>query len=163
MWYRSNGNGLTPVEISIPPEIKSTLGNVFQPEYGKIAEEWIPLFQAPVPHIRRVAIDVEVYTPQENKIPDPREAEYEVISVALVGSDGLRRVLMLRRPGNDAELRYRPDYEVIFFDSEYELIREVLKTITQYPVVVTFNGDNFDLPYIYNRALALGISKEEYL
>jgi DNA polymerase I len=161
MWYRSNGNGLTPVEISIPPEIKSTLGNVFQPEYGKIAEEWIPLFQAPVPHIRRVAIDVEVYTPQENKIPDPREAEYEVISVALVGSDGLRRVLMLRRPGNDAELRYRPDYEVIFFDSEYELIREVLKTITQYPVVVTFNGDNFDLPYIYNRALTLGISKEE--
>ncbi|MEZ0319614.1 MAG: DNA-directed DNA polymerase I [Pyrobaculum sp.] len=161
MWYRSNGNGLVPVDVSIPPEVMTSLSSIFKPEHAKVVEEWIPLFQAPVPHIRRVAIDIEVYTPQENKIPDPKEAEYEIISVALVGSDGLRRVLVLKRPGLEAELRYRPDYEVIFFESEYELIREVLKTIVQYPIVVTFNGDNFDLPYIYNRAVALGIPKEE--
>ncbi|ACB40287.1 DNA-directed DNA polymerase I [Pyrobaculum neutrophilum] len=161
MWYRANGNGLTPLEIAIPEEVKSSLGNIFKSEHAKVAEEWIPLFQAPVPHIRRVAIDVEIYTPQENRIPDPKEAEYEVISVALVGSDGLRRVLMLRRPDVEAELRYRPDYEIMFFDSEYDLLREVFKTIVQYPIVVTFNGDNFDLPYLYNRAVALGIPKEE--
>lgn len=67
----------------------------------------------------------------------------------------------MKRPGAEADLRYRPDYEVFFFDSEYDLIREVLKVIVQYPVVITFNGDNFDLPYLYNRALALGIPKEE--
>lgn len=161
MWYRSNGGGLAALEILVPQEVKATLASVFKPEYAKVAEEWIPLFQAPVPHIRRVAIDVEVYTPQENKVPDPKEAENEIISVALVASDGLKRVLMLRRNGVEAELRYTPDYEIIFFDSEYELIREVLKTIVQYPIVVTFNGDNFDLPYLYNRAVALGIPKEE--
>ncbi|ABL87992.1 replicative DNA polymerase I [Pyrobaculum islandicum DSM 4184] len=161
MWYQTNGNGLTPVEIVIPPEVRQTLSSVFKPEHAKVAEEWIPLFQAPVPHIRRVAIDVEVYTPQENKIPDPKEAEYEIISVALVGSDGLKRVLMLKRPEIEAELKYRPDYEILFFDSEYELIREVFKTIVQYPIVITFNGDNFDLPYLYNRAIALGIPREE--
>ncbi|MGC9130709.1 MAG: DNA-directed DNA polymerase I [Pyrobaculum sp.] len=161
MWYRSNGGGLTPVEISIPTEVKSSLANIFKQEHSKVAEEWIPLFQAPIPHIKRVAIDVEVYTPQENKIPDPKSAEYEIISVALVGSDGLRRVLMLRRPGREAELRYRPDYEILFFDSEYDLLMEVFKTIVQYPIVITFNGDNFDLPYLYNRAIALGIPKED--
>ena len=161
MWYKSNGNGLAPVEISIPDEVRSSLGAVFKPEHAKVAEEWIPLFQAPIPHIRRVAIDVEVYTPQENKIPDPKTAEYEVISVALVGSDGLRRVLVLKRPGAEPELRYRPDYEILFFDSEYDLLMEVFKTIVQYPLVITFNGDNFDLPYLYNRAVALGVPKEE--
>jgi len=161
MWYKSNGNGLSPVEISIPSEIKASLSNIFKPEHAKVAEEWIPLFQAPIPHLKRVAIDLEVYTPQENKIPDPKNAEFEIISVALVGSDGLRRVLLLKRPGLEIDLRYRPDYEVLFFDSEYDLIREVFKIIVQYPIVITFNGDNFDLPYLYNRALALGMSKEE--
>ncbi len=161
MWYKSNGSGLTPVEISIPPEVKSTLSSVFKPEHSKVAEGWIPLFQAPLPHIKRLAIDVEVYTPHEGKIPDPRDAEFEVISVALVGSDGLRRVLILRRPHMEIDSRYQPDYEMLFFDDEYDLLREVFKTIVQYPVVVTFNGDNFDLPYLYNRALALGMSREE--
>ncbi|MFN3803640.1 MAG: DNA-directed DNA polymerase I [Pyrobaculum sp.] len=161
MWYKSNGNSLAPVEISIPAEVKTSLINVFKSEHIKVAEEWLPLFQAPIPHIKRVAIDVEVYTPQENKIPDPKEAEFEIISVALVSSDGVRRVLILRRPGVEAELRYKPDYEILFFDSEYDLIKEVFKTIVQYPVVITFNGDNFDLPYLYHRALALGIPREE--
>jgi len=161
MWYKSNGGGLVPMEISVPQEVKSTLANVFKQGHVEVAEKWIPLFQAPVPHIKRVAIDIEVYTPQENKVPDPREADNEVISVALVASDGLKRVLLLRRPNIETELKYTPDYEIIFFDSEYDLIREVLKIIVQYPIIITFNGDNFDLPYLYNRAIALGMSKDE--
>jgi DNA polymerase I len=161
MWYRVENGKLVPVEVSVPPEVIAALKSVFSPERAGVAEEFIPLFQAPVPHIRRVAIDIEVYTPQENKVPDPKSAEHEIISVALVGTDGLRRVLLLRRPGLEAELKYRPDYEVLLFDSEHDLIMEVFKTLVQYPVVVSFNGDNFDLPYLYNRARALGVPEEE--
>jgi DNA polymerase I len=164
MWYRSNGAGLAPVPIEIPEEVKASLSKVFSSEDEReAAEEWIPYFQAPIPHIRRVAIDIEVFTPQENKVPNPKDAEYEVVSVALVGSDGLRRVLVLRRPGMDIDLEAFSDFdfEVLFFDNEYDLISEVFKVITQYPLVVSFNGDNFDLPYLYNRALALGFKREE--
>ena len=164
MWYRSEGNGLVPVEVDIPQEIAKSLSSIFSSDDERAeASNWIPLFQAPVPHIKRVAIDIEVFTPQENKVPNPKDAQYEVVSVALVGSDGLRRVLLLKRPGVEADLDAfsDADFDVMFFDNEYDLIAEVFKTITQYPLVISFNGDNFDLPYLYNRALALGFKKEE--
>ncbi|MEL9990340.1 MAG: DNA-directed DNA polymerase I [Thermoproteus sp.] len=164
MWYKSEGNGLAPVEVEIPPEVAKSLSKIFSSDDERAeAVNWIPLFQAPIPHIKRVAIDIEVFTPQENKVPNPKDATYEIVSVALVGSDGLRRVLLLKRPGveMDPEAFSDLDFEVMFFDSEYDLIAEVFKTIVQYPLVVSFNGDNFDLPYLYNRALALGFKKEE--
>ncbi|MEZ0248753.1 MAG: DNA-directed DNA polymerase I [Thermoproteus sp.] len=164
MWYKSEGNGLAPVEVEIPPEVAKSLSKIFSSDDERAeAVNWIPLFQAPIPHIKRVAIDIEVFTPQENKVPNPKDATYEVVSVALVGSDGLRRVLLLKRPDVeiDPEAFSDLDFEVLFFDSEYDLIAEVFKTIVQYPLVVSFNGDNFDLPYLYNRALALGFKKEE--
>jgi DNA polymerase I len=164
MWYRSEDNDLTPVEVEIPPEVAKSLSSVFSSDDERAeAANWIPLFQAPIPHIKRVAIDIEVFTPQENKVPNPREADYEIVAAALVGSDGLRRVLLLRRPGVEADLKALSDaeFDVMLFDSEYDLVAEVFKTIVQYPIVVTFNGDNFDMPYLYNRAVALGFKKEE--
>lgn len=164
MWYRGNGNGLAPVPIDVPEEVVKSLSKVFSSDdERKEAADWIPYFQAPLPHIRRVAIDIEVFTPQENRVPNPEDARYEVVSVALVASDGMRRVLLLKRSGIDIDLEAFKDLglEAIFFDSEYDLIAEVFKTIARYPLVVTFNGDNFDLPYLYNRALALGLKREE--
>lgn len=164
MWYRSEGNGLVPVEVDIPQDVLKSLTTVFSSDDEREeAANWIPLFQAPIPHIKRVAIDIEVFTPQENKVPNPKDALYEVVSVALVGTDGLRRVLLLKRPDVKVDFDAFKDaeYEVLFFDNEYDLIAEVFKTIVQYPLIVSFNGDNFDLPYLYNRALALGFKKEE--
>ncbi|CCC80846.1 DNA-directed DNA polymerase I [Thermoproteus tenax] len=164
MWYRSEGNGLVPVEVDIPQDVLKSLTTVFSSDDEREeAANWIPLFQAPIPHIKRVAIDIEVFTPQENKVPNPKDALYEVVSVALVGTDGLRRVLLLKRPDVKVDFDALKDaeYEVLFFDNEYDLIAEVFKTLVQYPLIVSFNGDNFDLPYLYNRALALGFKKEE--
>lgn len=164
MWYRSEGNGLVPVEVDIPQDVLKSLTTVFSSDDEREeAANWIPLFQAPIPHIKRVAIDIEVFTPQENKVPNPKDALYEVVSVALVGTDGLRRVLLLKRPDVKVDFDAFKDaeYEVLFFDNEYDLIAEVFKTLVQYPLIVSFNGDNFDLPYLYNRALALGFKKEE--
>lgn len=47
--------------------------------------------------------------------------------------------------------------EVEIFDSERALILELFRIMNNYPLIITFNGDGFDLPYIYNRALVLGI------
>ena len=35
-----------------------------------------------------------------------------------------------------------------------------LRIISEYPFVLTYNGDDFDMPYLYNRAERLGIKKD---
>ncbi|MBP1356983.1 MAG: type B DNA-directed DNA polymerase, partial [Sulfolobus sp.] len=47
------------------------------------------------------------------------------------------------------------------FKSEYDLLKRFLQIILNYPVILTFNGDDFDVPYIYFRALRLGFSPDE--
>ncbi|MCG2869627.1 MAG: DNA-directed DNA polymerase I [Vulcanisaeta sp.] len=168
MFYKIEDGRLVPVPIEIPSEVEDFVKKLYSndPDFLEESRRWIPLFQAPVPNIKRLAVDIEVFTPQENRIPNPREASYEIISIGLAGSDGLRKVLVLRRPGMELkpedldDLMY-DDVEVEFFDSEYEMLREFFTILLQYPILITFNGDNFDLPYIYHRALKLGFRKEE--
>lgn len=133
-------------------------------ETRKMALEWVPMFESPPPRVRRVAVDIEVYTPVRGRMPDPRKASFPVISVAVVASDGFRKVLVLARegvrygePGED----YPRDAVVELFDSERALLAEVFEILRSYPLVLTFNGDNFDLRYLYYRALKLGFPRDE--
>jgi len=41
------------------------------------------------------------------------------------------------------------------------MIEDAFKTISEYPFLVTYNGDEFDLPYLYNRAERIGIKNSE--
>ena len=41
------------------------------------------------------------------------------------------------------------------------MIQDAFSIIKEFPFVVTYNGDEFDLPYLYNRAERLGISNSE--
>ena len=41
------------------------------------------------------------------------------------------------------------------------MIEDSFKIIAGYPFVITFNGDEFDMPYLYNRAERLGIKNSE--
>jgi DNA polymerase I len=168
MFYRVENGKLTRVGVEVPGDIRKLGEELYagDDEYLGAFREWLPLFQAPVPPLKRVAVDIEVYTPQENKIPNPREAMYEIIAIGLAGSDGLKRVLLLRRPGmemnpDEVGMLLSSDVELMFFDSERDLLKEFFKEIMAYPILVTFNGDSFDLTYIYNRALKLGFRKEE--
>lgn len=44
------------------------------------------------------------------------------------------------------------DVEIVEFSDEEELLLATFEMIQQYPMLVTFNGDKFDLMYLYNRA-----------
>jgi len=131
-------------------------------EIKKIIEEWAGLLSQPLPDIRRVALDIEVIPAEVNRIPDPNEAAQEVVAVSLVGSDGVKEVLVLNRKGAEIGVKSVEDsYEMKLFDKESDLLSSVFSRITEYPVVVTFNGDDFDLNYLYHRALKQGFKKEE--
>ena len=131
-------------------------------EYLKYVEMWAKLLESPAPEFRRVALDIEVFTPVATRVPNAREAEHPIIAVALVPSDGESRVLLLRRQGMKEGDEPLPEgVKLEYYDSEHELLKAVFRVLREYPFVITFNGDNFDLCYIWHRALKLGFKREE--
>lgn len=125
--------------------------------YQELAWELAHAFEQEPPKVRRAALDVEVYTPEAGKVPDASSAQYPVISVALADNEGRRKVFLLHREGVGFEAPVDGSIEVEIFDDELSLILEVFRELEKYPVVLTFNGDSFDLPYIYNRLINLGV------
>ncbi|HYB68908.1 MAG TPA: DNA-directed DNA polymerase I [Candidatus Acidoferrales bacterium] len=125
-------------------------------------EEWARLLEYPAPKFRRVALDIEVLAPIPTRVPDPREAAYPIVCVSLYSSDGQKKVLLLKREGvREGTEHLSTDVRVESFDSEEKLLRSVLDAVWDYPFVLTFNGDDFDLPYLFHRALNLGIRRNE--
>jgi len=165
MMYSVLNGKLSQVEVTLHRDLVETLANAFKnedEEIRKLATSLIPLFEVRPPNIRRIALDIEVYTPFRGRVPDPEIAPYPVISVALASNDGLNKVLMLWRPnvelGNISKLPGNVEVEI--FDSEEALLKEVFRIVNEYPLILTFNGDNFDLLYLANRALLLGINED---
>nr|AHA34883.1 DNA polymerase B [uncultured crenarchaeote] len=124
----------------------------------EMALDWAPLFESEIPSVKRVALDIEVYTPMMGRVPDPTKAEYPVISVALAGSDGLKLVLVLDRGEGPTQ---NQEVKVEVFNTEKELLSRLFEVLKDYPMVLTFNGDDFDVPYLIFRGLKLGIFPEE--
>jgi len=125
-------------------------------------EQWARLLEYPAPKFHYVALDIEVYTPIPTRMPDPREAAYQIVCVSLYGSDGQRRVLLLKREGVREGTEHLPaEVTLEKFDSEEKLIKTVFDVLWSYPFVITFNGDDFDLRYLTHRAMNLGIRKNE--
>ncbi|MEM1783176.1 MAG: DNA-directed DNA polymerase I [Candidatus Bathyarchaeia archaeon] len=125
-------------------------------------EMWARLLEYPAPKMRRVALDIEVYSPIATRVPDPEEASQPVICASLVSSDGVKRVLLLKREGvEEGDLNLPPDVIVEFYNSDRDLLRSIFSVLDEYPFVITFNGDDFDLNYLYHRAKNLGFSKKD--
>lgn len=134
----------------------------------ELVKEWLPLFLAEIPDIKRAAIDIEVYSPDPDKLPNPREALYPIIAFSLASSDGVKKVFLLRRDGMEVDesevsrTEGMPEGVVVkFFYDEYKMIEEIFRELNEYPIILTFNGDNFDLNYILHRALKLGFSRDQ--
>jgi DNA polymerase I len=47
--------------------------------------------------------------------------------------------------------------KAVIFNDEAEMLESLFEVIEQYPLIITFNGDDFDLKYLYYRALRLGV------
>ncbi|MEM2906997.1 MAG: 3'-5' exonuclease [Candidatus Odinarchaeota archaeon] len=129
--------------------------------YEELIRRYLPRIMDKIPELYRLALDIEVSTPVEDFIPEPETSEYPVISVALVDNKNNSRVLLLYN-GQSKGVRpesFPQNVQLEFFDSELELIRKVFSYIREIPILITFNGDNFDLRYLYYRAKKLGINE----
>lgn len=167
-YYRISGGSLVPEAQPVPIDALKRAFPGATPAFLDSLTEWFPIFSSPVPDYRRVAIDIEVETEAQDRVPDPQVAANPVICVSAAGSDGRKQVLILRREGFDGDRggAERPkelpeDASLVYFDREIDLIREVFQLLVDYPIVLTFNGDNFDLHYLWKRAQVLGMRREE--
>ncbi|MGC8850180.1 MAG: 3'-5' exonuclease, partial [Candidatus Bathyarchaeia archaeon] len=129
-------------------------------EYRRLLRHWITLLECPVPDYIRAAVDIEVYS-EADRIPDPGEASKPIICIGMIGSDGLKTVLLLKRNGVEEGVKELPEgLELKYYEGEADLIREAFSQMSRYPFIITFNGDDFDLNYLYHRALNLGFPRE---
>src|SRR5262249_4271277 len=160
--YVIKNNALRASASDLPQGVSGSILHEAEETYRSLLERWLRMLEAPFPNYRRVAMDIEVHSPIETRVPDPTEAEYRVICASLSSSENTRRVLVLRRTDSTAnDMIEQADFEVDFYDREEDLIAALFSAMNSYPFVLTFNGDDFDLRYLFNRALRLGFTREQ--
>ena len=119
-------------------------------EYRKYVREWAELLNQPIPEMKRIALDIEVDS-EEGRMPIPREHDRKITAIGIVSSDRLRKVFLLEQDKNHSDgTELIPEAEIC--KTEKELLEKTFDILKLYNVLVTFNGDDFDLPYIYERS-----------
>ncbi|MFH1328657.1 MAG: DNA-directed DNA polymerase I [Candidatus Bathyarchaeota archaeon] len=164
MPYRIENNNLIPVESTPSVELQQieTIFKNESKEFREYIKSWVSLLEYPVPNLRCAALDIEVESPFLDRIPDPKEAANRIICASIKTTDGVERVLLLKRSGVEEGTAELPDdLQLTYYDDEGNLVAELLKILTEYPIIITFNGDEFDLRYIWNRAQRLGFTREQ--
>lgn len=96
--------------------------------------------------LRVLAFDTEVYNPRGA----PRAEKDPVIMVSLASNTGLRRVLTWKRPAKN--LGY-----VEVLGDEREMLRRFCEVVKDYDIIVGYNSDSFDFPYLRDRFKKLGL------
>lgn len=173
-YYIIEDDKLKEFAYPIPDEVQLALkgllydkvtntGIINQKEFQDNISAWANLLNQPIPKIRRISFDIEVES-ETGRIPDPKMAEKKITAIGFCGSDDVKQVLVLKRgERKDGTNELPPDVKITFYDEDKEsdMIRDAFGILTSYPFVITFNGDDFDMPYMYNRAERLGIGLKD--
>ena len=132
-------------------------------QFDEHVSQWANLLNQPIPKIKRISLDIEVES-EIGRIPDPKIAEKRITAVGFEGSDGLKQVFVLRKSGIEEGVNeLLPGVKIVFYEEtkEKEMILDTFELMKKYPLLITYNGDGFDLPYLYNRASRLGIDRQK--
>ncbi|MGB9002761.1 MAG: 3'-5' exonuclease, partial [Nitrosotalea sp.] len=173
-YYVIENDKLKEFSYQIPDEVQLALkgllydkvtntGIIDQKEFQSNISSWANLLNQPIPKIRRISFDIEVES-ETGRIPDPKIAEKKITAIGFCGSDDAKHVFVLKRADRKSGTNeLPPDVKVTFYDEDKEsdMIRDAFEILTSYPFVITFNGDDFDMPYMYNRAERLGIGLKD--
>lgn len=129
--------------------LNKMLPNALNQEYKDYLKYYSLLLSQPIPEIKRLAVDIEVYVEDGESFPSLREHKNVITCVGFAGSDGYRATFTL---DNGLHKRNNNGEHITYFKSEKELIKSALAVMNSYPMIITFNGDNFDLAYLHMRA-----------
>ena len=173
-YYRIENDRIIPDDMEISDETRLSLKSMLLDKLGGNnlpdpkqfdghVSQWAELLNQPIPQIKRISLDIEVDS-DTGRIPDPKIAEKRITAIGFEASDGLKQVFVLRRSdAQEGVNELLSGVEIIFYDEtkEKEMILDAFELVQKYPLLITYNGDGFDLPYLYNRADKLGIEREK--
>ncbi len=173
-YYTIDNGKLKEYSYKIPDEVQlalkgllfdkvTNIGIIDTKEFQNHISEWANLLNQPVPNIRRITFDIEVES-ETGRIPDAKIADKKITAIGFCASDDFKAVFVLKRPGLQMGQDELPkDVKVTFYDEgkEADMLRDAFKVLENYPFVITFNGDEFDMPFMYNRAERLGVPLKE--
>lgn len=130
-------------------KINEQAGVADSQQYRQYLTDWANLLNQPIPNLRRLSVDIEVES-EEGRMPTPRDHDRKIIAIGFAGSDGYRKVLVLDETGDNSDIPFIQEAEIC--KTEKELLKRAFEIIGSYPILVTYNGDDFDLPYLYARS-----------
>jgi DNA polymerase I len=173
-YYEVKNGKIEPCDLEISDEVKLALKSLLwdkvdsesmvdAEEFKIFISEWADLLNQPIPRIKRLSVDIEVEA-VIGRIPDPKLAEKKVTAIGLKGSDGFDQIFVLKtEETEEGTNELEPNIKVKFYDlaDEKKMIEDAFEIIKTFPFVLTYNGDEFDLPYLYNRAERLGVKNSE--
>jgi DNA polymerase I len=160
-YYQVSKGEVIQVRHPMPERVSRSLEEILKrnpPEFTPYLKEWAELLGEPLVDFKRIAMDIEVDN-EAGRLPDAENPNQEVIAVSFF-NESEKVVYLLKGRREEGKLEGAPfGYRV--FEREDDLLREVFSKMMDYPVIVTFNGDDFDLRYLQHRAEKLGIAEEE--
>jgi len=157
---------------------------VLSEDLHELADEYLPVLMSPIPNIDFVALDIEVAG--GGKMPSMKQPVDPIVAISLVkyqfreqrevvtGEIWLLRTFRgVEKKLGDIKIKESREYYLlgeldvnghittvkIYFD-ERLMLMDLFEELWDVPILVTFNGDNFDLRYLYKRAEYLGIPDE---
>ena len=118
-------------------------------EYKEWIFRWVELLDEPIPEIRRVAFDIE--TEQDDN------GDLTITTIAFSGSGiDMAMILSEKIPPQD-------NLMIKVYDNEGDMIRDAISIMDSFPIILSWYGDEFDLPHLYDRAVKLNVKTKGLL
>ncbi len=159
-WDKEKGTFFIPDDQKSSLKLPSTVMALLK-EYEGLLENFIFDFTQEIPRFPILSCDIETEY-AENQIPQATDPKHRITCICFSDNADNAYSLVLERDEVEKGQEINNDsksIDIIRFKDEEELIKKAFEILNKYPVCVTFNGDNFDFPYLHERARELKVNK----
>ncbi len=179
--YHKLDNGIAkPLKLSelkVPKEKIDEILSSVEDDLKPLAEKFLPALLARIPEIEFISVDIEVAG--GGRIPQSDEPIYPIIAISLTGvirenksKKDVKIIMLYERAGIENNVSIKREegaykvgeinvggqvVEARIYTSEKIMLLDFFKMLYKAPIIVTFNGDNFDFRYMVKRARHIGI------
>jgi len=156
-WWDSNQKKFIPSRsissgLKIPKSVTDQLT-----QYSDLLEVFRDDFIQEIPDMPIVACDIETDS-EEGQIPQAADPKFQIICICFADNQRKEIALVLNRENRKKGIKPKdisPNLQIERFEAEEDLLKRSFEILQQYTIITTFNGDNFDFPYLHERAKKL--------